>query len=180
MKKRSPYLILAVVVGMLPAAALAAGVVETALTQAQAALVSVVAAVLVGVMFGWLAGRVDARAKVALAKIEADRTFVDRAAIELDRRLDEIDRKHLETVIDNVLNANLDRVLAGMGVPPKAAADGFVDDLYTALRDRNAALADRVEVYLDRDKAKDLIAAGIGRIVVKAGAAADHIDLSRG
>lgn len=147
---------------LFPVAALSAGVLEQALSDAQSAITLILATALVGGLFGFIAGRVDARAKAALAKAPEDRNLTDKLAIEADRRLDEIDRRHLTTVVDNVLSARIDRVAASLGLPPRAAADDFVDDFYAALQQRNPGLAGRLPI--DADGVKDLIAAGIGRL----------------
>lgn len=146
-------------------AAAAAGLIETALSQAQVAVVGTIAAVIVGGLFGFFAGRVDARAKAALAKDPADRTLTDKLAIEADRRLDALDRAQLETIISNVLLSNVDKVASTIGLPPKAAADIFVDDFFAALRERNPGLAARLPI--GAESVKDLIAAGIGKITAK-------------
>lgn len=167
MKNKLWAIVAAIVVTILPVAALAAGVIEGALKDAQSAAILFVAVTLVGSVLGWLVGRVGQRADLAIVKAPEDRTLTDRLIIEVDRRLDEIDRNHLETVVNNVLTANLDRVMRTIGVPPLSAADTFVDDLFDALAKRNPRLYERTAEYLDRDKAKDLIAAGIGRITSK-------------
>lgn len=155
-------MMLGAVASMLPAVAMAAGVIETAMTQGQAAITATLATVIVATAFGFLAGRIDTRAKVALAKSPAERTLTDKLAIEADRRLDEIDRGHLTTVVDNVLSSRIDKVAATIGLPPLAAADDFVDDFFADLRSRNPGLADRLP--LGPEDVKKLIAAGIGRM----------------
>lgn len=154
--------LLAAVLSLLPAVAMAAGVIETALDQAQVAIVGTVAAGVVGVGIGFVAARIDARAKQAMSKSPEDRTLVDRLVIEADRRLDEIDRAHLETIISNVLLANMDKLAANAGLPPKSAADLFVSDFFDALNARNPGLAARLPI--NAHHVKDLIAAGIGRM----------------
>ena len=152
----------AAALAMLPSVALAAGAIETALAQGQAAITGLLAAAIVGTAFGFITSRVDARAREGKAKAPEDRNLIDKMAIEADRRLDEIDRGHLQVIVDNVLTARLDKVAATIGIPPIVAADDFVDDFFTALRTRNPGLATRLPI--DENAVKDLIAAGIGRI----------------
>lgn len=138
-----------------------AGPIGDALSDAQRSVINLVVGGAALAAFVWVAAKIDARAKVAAAKSPLEQSLMDKAAIEADRRLDAIDRDHLKVVIENVLMANADRLAATLNLPPKAAADDFVDDFLAALRDRNPKLAARLP--LDERKIKDLIAAGIGR-----------------
>ena len=162
MTKIKAFFAVALMFALMPFAALAAGTIEMALGQAQMAVAGTLAAAIVGVAFGLVAARIDSRAKLALAKSPEDRNLTDKLAIEADRRLDEIDRSHLETVIRNVLLANMDKLAANVGLPPKQAADLFVDDFFAALETRNPGLAARLPIR--SSDVKDLIAAGIGHI----------------
>ena len=162
MTKMKALFSLALMMVLMPFAALAAGTIEMALANAQGAIAGTIAAGIVGVAFGLVAARIDARSKLALAKTPAERTLTDKLAIEADRRLDAIDRDHLEKIIANVLTANMDKLAANVGLPPKAAADLFVDDFFAALDARNPGLAKRLPIKTQ--DVKDLIAAGIGRI----------------
>lgn len=162
MTKIKSLMALALVLALMPIAALAAGTIEAAIGQAQVTIVSTIAAAIVAVAFGLVVARIDARSKQALAKTPADRTLVDKLVIEADRRLDEIDRGHLEKIIANVLLSNMDKVASTIGLPPKQAADLFVDDFFVALDARNPGLAARLPI--GAGDVKELIAAGIGRV----------------
>lgn len=119
------------------------------------------AALIVGAIYGRLAATSEALAAPRRAKPEADRTVIDKALIEADKRIDALNIAVLEGFLRDFIAANLDTVIKTAPViGPMATAADYVDNALEAFRRRNPELAR--ELNPSRQTMQERLAGSIG------------------
>jgi hypothetical protein len=152
----------ATMIAVQPAAA--QGVVESAFGIARAEIITMVVALIIGGALGYVVRTVDGRAKIAEAKAEQDRTLLDKAAIEADRRLDALNIAQLEVFVTRFVAARYDKILGSPSIQPLREADQMATAALEQWQHRNPELAQMM--HLDRESMTEILAAAIGRAAV--------------
>lgn len=158
--------VLAVLVVGAPATAFAAGFIETTLAQGTQQIVVMAVGMLLTAAFTWIAATSERFAAPARAKSPQDRTLIDKAIIEADKKIDALNIAKLETFISRFVLSRVDRVLASQALDPMRQADEFLVEALDAWKRRNPDTA--LEMKIDPTSMRELIAAGIGRTRVDA------------
>lgn len=158
---RKTFAIAAAVASALPVTALAAGVLETTVSQSAQAVAAAVVGIVLTAGLTWAAATSERFAGPARAKSPQDRTLLDKAIIEADKRIDAINRQHLQEFISNFVASRIDQVLGSQTLEPMRQADAMLVEALDAFKRRNPELAR--EITLDPTSFRELIASGIGR-----------------
>lgn len=110
--------------------------------QAVIWIAGTVAALIIGAIYGRLASTSEALAAPRRAKPAEDQTFIDKAIIEADKRIDALNIAQFEVFLTDFIAANLQTVIKTAPViGPMATAADYVDDALEAFRRRNPDLA---------------------------------------
>lgn len=130
--------------------------------QAVLWIAGTVAALIVGAIYGRLAATSEALAAPRRAKPEADRTVIDKALIEADKRIDALNIAQFEVFLSDFIAANLHAVIKTAPViGPMATAAGYVDNALEAFRRRNPDLANVLNP--SRQTMQEKLAGSIGK-----------------
>ena len=167
---RPVHILLAALLAGVPVAAFAAGIIETSLDQTLGLAVVTAVGMILTAVLTWAAATSERFAAPARAKPAQDRTLADKAAIEIDKRIDALNIRQLETFISRFVLSRIDKVLSGPLLDPMRQADEFLVDALDAFKRRNPDLA--AQMKIDPTSMRELIAAGIGSVRKDALAAA--------
>lgn len=126
---------------VLPIAALAATTVETFVASAIAPWIVAGIMGVAGAAVGLLASTSERFAAPARAKSPEERTLLEKAAIEADRKIDEINIGIIEIFATRWVNAHINQVLGSPVFDPMRQAEQMVDGALEGFRQRNPEIA---------------------------------------
>lgn len=138
-----------------------AGVLDTALVDVAAPWIVAGIVALASGALGWAAATSERFAAPARAKSPAKRTLVDKAVIEADRRIDQINVNIIETFAARWVHAYLGKLVNTPTFDPMRQAEVLVDDALDGFRRRNPQIA--AATGIDRLSMQEILAAVIGR-----------------
>lgn len=147
-------------VAILPVAALAAGAIETAVSAVVAPYIDAAIMTIVGLVVGWLAATSERFAAPARKKSPEERTRAEKAIIEIDRRIDQINIGVIETFAVRWVRAHLDELLGAQVFDPMRQAEAMVDNALKRFAERNPQIAEATGI--DRLTMQEILAAVIG------------------
>lgn len=161
---------MAFAIACVPVAAAAAGMIESTLSEATSAVVLTAIGMLATAVLTWAAATSERFAAPARAKSPEDRSLAEKAAIEIDKRIDALNIEQLQTFISRFVLSRIDRVLASPTLDPMRQADEFLVEALDAWKRRNPETAGQMKI--DPTSMRELIASGIGGVRKDALAAA--------
>lgn len=168
------FILPAVAAALIPASALAAGAIEVAIAYQIAPYVVAGIVGILGAAVGWLAATSERFAGPARAKSAEERTLAEKAAIEIDRRIDQINIGIIETFATRWVDAHLDKVLATPVFDPMRQAGEMVDDAFERFKERNPEISEASGI--SKLSLKEILAAAIGN-AMKAHVAAGAVEV---
>lgn len=137
------------------------GFIEQTINLSIAGFAAFVATVIVSTGLGWFASQSKKAAAPALQKSPEDRTLVEIAIIEANKRIQALDRQQLYDFIANEVASHSKKIVNSPTFDPIRAADEVVTDSIERFRSRNPELAEKID--LTPQDFADLLAAGFGK-----------------
>ena len=139
-------------------------------------IATVAAALVIGAIYVRLAATSEALAAPRRAKLEEDRTIIDKAIIEADKRIDALNIAQFEGFLADFIAANLTTIIKTAPViGPMATAADYVDSAIEAFQRRNPDLSRTLNP--SRQTMQEKLAGAIGKKDVLADALRTAIDL---